>query len=143
MTGSISTTSAHFMESRNIGFYSCVVEEGIGEAVVIATGDNTVLGRMSKLTQGSPTGEVTGLHREVNRFVLFVVLATIFAIAILWLTWGAWLIEDHPTFVTANENLMNSVNMIVGFLPLGLPSAVTLGNLLNPLLLIISLFHCQ
>ena len=105
-----------------------MVEQGTGEAVVIATGDNTVLGKLSKLTRGSPGDEVTGLHREVNRFVLFVVIATVGAIVILWITWGAWLNRQHSNFVTYNANIVNSIGMIVGFLPMGLPSAVTLGK---------------
>jgi sodium/potassium-transporting ATPase subunit alpha len=116
------------MESTNIGFYSSMVEQGTGEGVVIATGDDTVLGKMSKLTRGSAGDEVTGLHREVNRFVLFVVIATIIGIIILWITWAAWLRRDHPAFLTYNGNIVNSIGMIVGFLPLGLPSAVTLGK---------------
>lgn len=105
-----------------------MVEQGTGEAVVIATGDNTVLGKMSKLTRGSEGDEITGLHREVNRFVLFVVLATITGIVVLWITWGAWLRYSHPGFVTYNDNIVNTVGLIVAFLPMGLPSAVTLGN---------------
>ena len=116
------------MESTNIGFYSTMVEQGTGEAVVIATGDNTVLGKMSKLTRGSSGDEVTGLHREVNRFVLFVVISTVVAIIILWITWAAWLNRSHQGFVTYNANIVNSVAMIVAFLPMGLPSAVTLGE---------------
>ncbi len=121
-------SSPTFMESTNIGFYSSMVEQGTGEAVVIATGDSTVLGKMSKLTRGSAGDEITGLHREVNRFVLFVVLCTIIAIIILWITWGAWLNRTHPGFVTFNANIVNSIGMIVAFLPMGLPSAVTLGK---------------
>ena len=116
------------MESTNIGFYSSMVEQGVGEALVIATGNNTVLGKMSRMTRGEAGDEVTGLHREVNRFVLFVVVATISAIIILWITWAAWLNRDHKLFVTYNANIVNSIGMIVGFLPLGLPSSVTLGE---------------
>jgi magnesium-transporting ATPase (P-type) len=116
------------MESANIGFYSTMVEQGTAEAVVIAIGDSTVLGKMSKLTRGSSGDEVTGLHREVNRFVLFVVLSTIAAIIILWITWASWLNRDHYGFVSFNANIVNSIGMIVGFLPVGLPSAVTLGK---------------
>jgi sodium/potassium-transporting ATPase subunit alpha len=46
-------TIATFMESMNIGFYSSMVEQGTGEAVVIATGDNSVLGKISTLTRGN------------------------------------------------------------------------------------------
>ena len=105
-----------------------MVEQGTAEAIVIATGDNTVLGKMSKLTRGSSGDSVTGLHREVNRFVLFVVLSTIGAIIVLWITWISWLNRDHYGFVTFNANIVNSIGMIVGFLPVGLPSAVTLGK---------------
>jgi sodium/potassium-transporting ATPase subunit alpha len=116
------------MESTNIGFYSSLVEQGTGEAIVIATGDNTVLGRMSRMTRDNSGDEITGLHREVNRFVLFVVLGAIIGIIILWVTWTTWLRYAHPTFVTFTGNILNSIGMIVGFLPLGLPSAITLGE---------------
>ncbi|CAF1046094.1 unnamed protein product [Rotaria sordida] len=119
-------TSINFMETRNIGFYSSMVEQGTGEAVVIATGDNTVLGKMSKLTRRSTGDEITGLHREVNRFILFVVLITLTGIAVLWITWGEWLKHHHPGFISYNDNIVNTVGLIVAFLPMGLPSAVTL-----------------
>ncbi|CAF3355217.1 unnamed protein product [Rotaria sp. Silwood2] len=128
VTSTVRCTSSHLMESTNIGFYSSMVEQGTGEAVVIATGDNTILGKMSRLTRGDSGDEITGLHREVNRFVLFVVVATTISIVILWITWGAWLNKDHHGFITYNANIVNSIGMIVGFLPLGLPSAVTLGK---------------
>ncbi len=128
VNATVQCTSATFMESTNVGFYSSMVEQGTGEAVVIATGDHTVLGQMSKLTRGTSGDEITGLHREVNRFVLFVVLATIVGIIILWITWAAWLNRVHPKFVTYNANIVNSIGMIVAFLPMGLPSAVTLGK---------------
>ncbi|CAF0854279.1 unnamed protein product [Adineta ricciae] len=126
VSATVRCTSTTFMESSNIGFYSSMVEQGTGEAVVIATGDDSVLGKMSKLTRGSSGDAVTGLHREVNRFVLFVVLSTITAIIILWITWASWLNRDHYGFVSYNANIVNSIGMIVGFLPVGLPSAVTL-----------------
>ena len=128
VSGSVETTSLNFMESRNIGYYSTLVEQGTGEAVVIGTGDHTVLGQMSKLTRGSSGDEITGLHREVNRFVLFVVLATLVALIILWITWGAWLNIYHHGFMKFNAAIVTSVGLIVAFLPLGLPSAVTLSK---------------
>jgi sodium/potassium-transporting ATPase subunit alpha len=128
VSGIVECTSLNFMESRNIGYYSTMVEQGTGEAVVIAIGDRTVLGKMSKLTRGSSGDEVTGLHREVNRFVLFVVLATLVALIILWITWGVWLDIYHHGFMKFNATIVTSVGLIVAFLPLGLPSAVTLSK---------------
>jgi sodium/potassium-transporting ATPase subunit alpha len=133
-------TSEKLMESTNIGFYSSMVEEGTGEAVVIAIGDNTILEKMSRMRGGKAGDDVTDLHREVNRFVLFVCIATVISIIILWITWGAWPNRDHHSFLTYNANIVNSIGMIVAFLPLGLPSTVTLGkrqvkNLYKPIVI--------
>ena len=128
VTSTVRCTSENFMESTNIGFYSSMVEQGTGEAVVIAIGNDTVLGKMSRMTRGESGDEITGLHREVNRFVLFVVVATLIAIVVLWITWGAWLNREHHGFIPYGDNIANTVGLIVGFLPLGLPSSVTLGK---------------
>ncbi|UJR34810.1 hypothetical protein I4U23_027591 [Adineta vaga] len=116
------------MEATNLGFYSSSIEEGIGEAIVIATGDNTVLGKMSRTTQENSNNQITNLNREVNRFVLFVIVADILSIIVLWITWLSWLQFNHPTFITLIGNILNSIGMIVSFLPVGLPSAITLGK---------------
>ncbi len=81
---------------------------------------------MSKLTRSSSTDEITGLHREVNRFILFVLCATVLSIITIWITWIVWLNPTYPNYITFNGNVVNSIGMIVGFLPVGLPSAVTL-----------------
>ena len=111
-----------------MGFYSSIVEDGTGEAVAIAIGDDTILGKRSRKRSGNSDDGITGLHREVNRFVLFVFIATVIFIGILWITWGAWLNRYHHIFLTYNGNIVNSIGMIVAFLPLGLPSTVTLGK---------------
>jgi sodium/potassium-transporting ATPase subunit alpha len=121
-------TSENLIESTNVGFHSSIVEEGTGTAVVIAIGDNTLLGKMSRKKNVYSENNITGLHREVNRFVLFVCVATIIAIAVLWATWAFWLNRDHHSFLTYNGNIINSIGMIIAFLPLGLPSTVTLGK---------------
>lgn len=128
VTPTVHCTSENFMESTNTGFYSSIVEQGTGEALVIATGDGTVLGKMSQLSRGKSHSGVTNLHREVNRFVLFIFVATVISVIILWITWAAWLNRDHHDFVAYNANIVNSIGMTVGFLPLGLPSAVTIGR---------------
>ncbi|CAF1116392.1 unnamed protein product [Adineta steineri] len=127
ITVTLHCTSQTLMESTNIGFYSSLVEQGMGEAIVIATGDNTILGKMSgTTTKDNSSNETTNLHREVNRFVLFVLVADIISIIILWITWLGWLNYSHPTFITLTGNILNSIGMIVSFLPVGLPSAITL-----------------
>ncbi|CAF1648359.1 unnamed protein product [Adineta ricciae] len=122
----VECTSENLMETTNLGFYSSLVEEGMGEAVVVATGNSTILGKMSRTTQEGSNERTTNLHREVNRFVLFVLVADVMSIIIVWITWGGWLNKSHPTFITRTGNILNSIGMIVSFLPIGLPSAITL-----------------
>jgi magnesium-transporting ATPase (P-type) len=116
------------MESTNIGFYSSLVERGTGKAVVIAIGNNTVLGKMSNMTRANSNNEITGLHRQINRMVLFVILATIVGIIILWIIWPVWLKYGHQNFFHLTDIILDSIGMIAGFLPISMPSAITLSK---------------
>ncbi|CAF1039319.1 unnamed protein product [Adineta ricciae] len=122
----IKCTDRNIMESTNMVFYSSLAVQGTGEAIVVNIGDATVLGQVGKLTRGTGESEITGLHREINRFVLFVIIAAFISVILLWITWGAWLNIKEKGFVTVNGNIVNSIGMIVCFIPEGLPAAVTL-----------------
>ncbi len=144
VTCTVKCTDRSFMESTNIIFYSSLVVQGAGEAIVVNIGDATVLGEVGKMTRGSGGTEITGLHREINRFVLFVILAALISIILLWITWAAWLNISQNGYITVNGkkkkrqmyisydlilhvgNVVNSIGMIVCFIPEGLPASVTL-----------------
>jgi sodium/potassium-transporting ATPase subunit alpha len=134
------------MESTNLIFYSSLVVQGTAEAIVVNIGDATVLGQVGKLTRGTGGSEVTGLHREINRFVLFVVCAALTSVILIWITWAAWLNVKQKGYISLNGqweikinifelfhlfifyigNIVNSIGMVVAFIPEGLPAAVTL-----------------
>lgn len=59
----IECTHRTMLESRNIVYCSSMIEQGNGEGVVIAIGDQTMIGQMSKLTQGNDGDEITGKFR--------------------------------------------------------------------------------
>jgi sodium/potassium-transporting ATPase subunit alpha len=90
------------MESTNLVFYSSLVVQGTAEAIVVNIGDATVLGQVGKLTRGTGGSEITGLHREINRFVLFVVCATLTSVILIWITWAAWLNVKQKGYITLN-----------------------------------------
>ena len=119
-------TSENCLTSKNMLFYSSLVIEGFGEAIVVATGEQTILGRVSKLTRSSAKDDITNLHRQVNRFLLIILCATLLFIISVWITWSTWLNRSFPGYIEMHANIINSIGMIVGFLPVGLPSAVTL-----------------
>lgn len=98
----IKCTNQNFMESTNLIFYSSLVVQGAGEAIVINIGDETVLGHVSKLTRNAGESEITSLHREINRFVLFVIAAALTCVTLLWITWAAWLNVTEKGYITIN-----------------------------------------
>ncbi len=106
---SIKCTDRNYMESTNIIFYSSLVVQGAGEAIVINIGDATILGQVGKMTRGTGGSEITGLHREINRFVLFIISAALLFIILLWITWAAWLNVLQYGYITVNgkEKLTN------------------------------------
>ncbi len=145
ITCTIKCTDRNFMESTNVIFYSSLVVQGAGEAIVINIGDATVLGQVGKMTRNTGGSEITGLHREINRFVLFIIIAALTFIILLWITWAAWLNVAQYGYITLNGKLrktwqifirvhlifhlgsvVNSISMIVCFIPEGLPASVTL-----------------
>ncbi len=99
----IKCTNLNFMESTNLVFYTSLVVQGTAEAIVVNIGDATVLGQVGKLTRGSNTSELTGLHREINRFVLFICCAALLSVLLLWITWAAWLNVKQKGYITANS----------------------------------------
>ncbi len=105
----IKCTDRNSMQSTNIIFYSSLVVQGTAEAIVINIGDATVLGQVGKMTRGTGGSEITGLHREINRFVLFVIAAALISTVLLWITWAAWLNIAQKGYITVNgkEKLIN------------------------------------
>ncbi len=102
ITCTVKCTDLNFMQSTNIIFYSSLVVQGAGEAIVINIGDATVLGKVGKMTQGTGGSEITGLHREINRFILFVIAAALISTVLLWITWAAWLNVAQKGYITVN-----------------------------------------
>ncbi len=100
----IKCSSLNFMESTNLIFYSSLIVQGTGEAIVVNTGDATVLGKVNKLTRGTGKSEITGLHREINRFVVFVVCAALTSVIAIWISWSAWLNIKHKGYISLNGN---------------------------------------
>lgn len=102
ITCTVKCTNLNFMESTNIIFYSSLIVQGVGEAIVVNIGDSTVLGQVGKLTRHSDASDITSLHRQINCFVLFVAGAALTCIILLWITWSAWLNVVHTGFINVN-----------------------------------------
>ncbi|ORX97818.1 cation-transporting ATPase pma1 [Basidiobolus meristosporus CBS 931.73] len=123
--GSVENTDENFLESRNMALMGTHVVNGSGAGVVVMTGNNTVMGRISKLT--SSKGEKRPLiQREIDRFVKIIVSLTVLLAGGMALAWGVWLRRDHYDFMSTAQLLVNLMGCVVAFIPEGMPIGVAL-----------------
>jgi len=79
-------TEENYLETNNIGLQGTHCVSGSCIGVCVATGDNTIFGRIAKLTSDPKIG-MTPLQREILRFVLIIALfitCVVILIIILW-----------------------------------------------------------
>lgn len=67
-TRSPEKSSDNPLETRNLAFYASNCVDGNGQGIVIATGDNTVMGNIAGLTAQLEAGE-TPIAKEIDHFV--------------------------------------------------------------------------
>ncbi|XP_063973224.1 sodium/potassium-transporting ATPase subunit alpha-like [Diachasmimorpha longicaudata] len=111
------TSGGSILESKNMIFFSTNVIEGTGKGVVVACGDQTVMGRVAKLTSRlSP--RPTPLAREINLFMRYISCWAVFlgcSFFIMSLAMGyGWI-----------ESLVFLIGIIVANVPEGLLATVT------------------
>ncbi|KAK9720409.1 hypothetical protein K7432_004160 [Basidiobolus ranarum] len=123
--GYVDNTDENFLESKNMALMGTHVVNGSGTGVVVMTGGNTVMGRISKLT--SSKGEKKPLiQKEIDRFVRIIVSLTVCLASIMALTWVVWLRRDHYDFMNTSQLLVNLMGCVVAFIPEGMPVGVAL-----------------
>nr|CAD7570997.1 unnamed protein product [Timema californicum] len=110
-------TNENPLETKNLAFFSTNCVEGLGKAIVISCGDNTVMGRIAGLASGLETGD-SPIAKEIHKFIrLITALAcclgiTFFVVA--FILGYHWL--DAVVFL---------IGVIVGNVPEGLLATVT------------------
>ncbi len=104
-------------ERRNMAYASTLVTYGAATGVVVATGDDSEIGRISQLISSAAELE-TPLTRKIAQFsrVLLVVILALSA-----LTFGIGVLRGQPVV----DTLMAAIALAVGAIPEGLPAALT------------------
>jgi Ca2+-transporting ATPase len=105
-------------DQKNMGFATTLVTYGRGVGVVVATGDNTEVGRISHLI-AMARGVQTPLTRKIAHFSHTLMIA-ILGLAAVTFAVGLW----HGLPVV--DNLMAAIALAVAAIPEGLPAAVTI-----------------
>eukprot|EP00727_Mastigamoeba_balamuthi_P000556 m51a1_g10498 hypothetical protein (1013) ;mRNA; f:99117-103154 len=118
-------TSSSYMESHNIAFMGSTVCDGDALAVVVATGDRSVLGKITAMASQKKKGS-TPLNRDVRVFVLFVVVVVIILDAAIAICWGVWLQKKHRGFLSLSSMIAILIATVGSFIPMGMPFCVSL-----------------
>ncbi|GAU93801.1 hypothetical protein RvY_05685 [Ramazzottius varieornatus] len=105
------------LESKNLAFFSTNAVEGAGIGIVVRRGDNTIMGRIAKLTTGIGSGE-TPIAREIHHFIMIITGVAVFlgvSFLIICLVMGYhWL-----------STIIFMIGIIVANVPEGLLATVT------------------
>jgi Ca2+-transporting ATPase len=104
-------------ERRNMAYASTLVTFGSATGVVVATGDDSEVGRISQLIS-SATELETPLTRKIGQFSRVLLVAILILAAI---TFGIGILRGQP----ALDTFMVAVALAVGAIPEGLPAAIT------------------
>ncbi|KAL2372754.1 hypothetical protein RJZ57_002775 [Blastomyces gilchristii] len=103
----VDSTDKNYLETRNIGLQGTHCVSGSATGVCVATGDNTVFGRIAQLAN-KPRHEFTPLQKKILRFVLVI------------------LRRDHTDWINLPLLIVSCVSVGIAFVPEGLPVAVAL-----------------
>lgn len=110
-------TDKHALETANLAFYGTSVVEGYGTGIVIACGDDTLIGHIAGLTSGLKK-ETTPMKKETNFFVKIISLVALLQgvfFLVLMLALG------HDIF----ESITHCIAIVVGNIPLELLVTLT------------------
>ncbi|MCW8935618.1 MAG: cation-transporting P-type ATPase [Gammaproteobacteria bacterium] len=106
-------------DRKCIAYSGALVTYGQGQGIVIATGDNTEIGRISNMLRHVET-LTTPLLRQMDTFAKWLTLA-IGVIAALTFSYGV-LLQNY----TASEMFLAAVGLAVAGIPEGLPAIMTI-----------------
>lgn len=108
---------ASLPDQRNMVFSGTFVERGRGEAVVVATGMNTVIGALAR-SLSRQAGALPPLVYKLQKFVKVIALVTVVFVAALAAAQFLQGMDFNTVFFTA-------VALVVSAIPEGLPVALT------------------
>lgn len=115
---------SNYLESSCIAMQGTFCSTGSGTGIVVSTGDNTIFGKVAKMT-AEPKRGLTPLQKEILRFVILTSIVIISLIILIIILWAAWLHNDYPDWINGPTLIVDIVSIGVAFMPEGLPIALT------------------
>ncbi|KAK9720816.1 hypothetical protein K7432_003880 [Basidiobolus ranarum] len=125
ITATVDMTDENYLESKNIALMGTLITNGEGIGLVVSTGDQTVMGKVAKLSSNSGQSR-TLLQIEISRFVKIIATLSLSTATFVMILWVAWLRTSYPSFLNLSTAMVNAIAVLVAFVPEGLPVALTL-----------------
>ncbi|KAK3829497.1 MAG: hypothetical protein JOS17DRAFT_216555 [Linnemannia elongata] len=122
---STTATDDNFLESKNIAFMGTHVVQGSCVGVVILKGNDTLMGRINKLTTGRKPKK-TIIQREITRFIQIIIALTVSLILVITIAWLAWLHPVYPNYMNLATLLVTLMGCVIAFIPEGVPVCISL-----------------
>ncbi len=114
--GSVYCTDENYLETQNIAFMTTLITNGQGKGVVVATGDQTMMGKIAGLT-GQTNDQETSLHKELKRFIFIIGTAATIAAIVVVLSWYFWLHVKYPNYIDLSNIMVNTISVMIAFIP--------------------------
>ncbi|WP_090858228.1 calcium-translocating P-type ATPase, PMCA-type [Paraliobacillus sp. PM-2] len=106
-----------FADQYNMAFMGTLVTKGTGQAVIVATGMQTVMGQIAELlVQTKP--QPTPLERRLGGLGRILIMVALFLTAMV-VVFGIW--QGHPLY----DMFLSGISLAVAAIPEGLPAIVT------------------
>jgi len=127
--GTVECTDESYVESKNIGYMTTLITNGRGKGIVVDTGNKTLMGKIAGLTSDTSKKSTT-LQKELRRFVLIIGTAALIMAVIVIVVWASWLRVKHKDYINVPSIMVNTISVMIAFIPEGLPVCVTLSLLI-------------
>lgn len=106
------------LETKNVAFFGTLCKYGAGRGVVFNIGDDTIIGQIAGLVEGSGQSK-TPLRREIDRFIIMI---TIIALSLGIIFFCCGYILKYTTI----QNLVFAIGIITANVPEGLLPTITI-----------------
>jgi Mg2+-importing ATPase len=106
-------------KAKNIAFMGTTVSEGSATGIVLFTGKNTQIGKITKLAV--ETSSTSGFEKHINKFSKFILILTLIALIAVFI--AQFIIKGSA--VSIPELALFSIALAVGVIPEALPLVTT------------------
>lgn len=110
----------NILESTSMAMQGTICIGGHGRGIVVATGSNTIFGKIAKLSSKQKEGFTT-IQLELFRFMSIIFGIALTLVVIILIVWGAYVKKHYPEWLTPPNLVGAIVSCFFTIIPEGVP----------------------